>query len=554
MKARFWGVRGSVPTPSPAHLRYGGNTLCVEVRTGGPETGAPEPGKGEIMIFDCGTGFRLLGNALMKEFGGRPIRAHIFLSHFHWDHVQGLRFFAPLYQPGNRIHFYSFHSFQPRGQETLRQLIRNPLYPVESKVLSSVVRFQDVHGQKAVVDGAVVTVRRLNHPHGSLGFRLDSGQQVIVYASDHEPDGKHLDASLVELAEGADLLIYDAQYTPEEYASSRRGWGHSTWQHAVDLARRARVKKLVLYHHDPDHDDAAIDEIVKQASKHFGDVTGAAEGSVVDLSGTDSCESGSPAQPFPAGAVLGDVPAGEAALSASGLPDLGVWPAGITSGRWGEQEALWTGPLSEASGEAVKELPDARHGWDQAVFFEEEVVPAEIPVDTIPLYSGEPIASPIRASPPAARPILPWAVRNLDWEKLIPERAVPDRRGCERVRMDGVAARAIVFRGEQRIPARVLDMSFGGLALDFEEHWILPGEFRAELHVPVLPGGTIRLWPIYANLNEKGMRVGCRFTTNSSRERIAGLPRSNPGWSENEPRGLGADLKARGGRTSHHPT
>ncbi len=539
MNARFWGVRGSVPTPSPAYLRYGGNTLCVEVRTGVPESGAPEAGKGEIMIFDCGTGFRLLGNALMKEFGGRPIRAHVFLSHFHWDHIQGLRFFAPLYQPGNRIHFYSFHSFQPRGRETLRQLIRNPLYPVESKFLSSVVRFQDVHGQKAVVDGAVVTVRRLNHPHGSLGFRLDCGQQVIVYASDHEPDGKHLDASLVELAEDADLFIYDAQYTPEEYASSRRGWGHSTWQHAVDLARRAGVKKLVLYHHDPDHDDAAIDEIVRQASRHFGDVTAAAEGTVVDLSEAHACESRSDAQPSLASRGSPDVPAVEAALCPSSLPDLDVRPGGITSVGLSEQEALWSDSLSEAppsfsleaSPKTLEGLPDACLGHDQTFLFEEEVVPAEIPVDTIPLYSGEPVASPNRASPSAARPILPSAVRKLDWEKLIPEWAIPDRRRCQRVTMDGVAARAIVFRGEQRIPARVLDMSFGGLALDFEEHWILPGEFRAELHVPVLPAGTIRLFPIYANLNERGMRVGCRFPTNGYREKIAGLPRS----SQNRP-------------------
>ncbi len=538
MNARFWGVRGSVPTPSPACLRYGGNTLCVEVRTGEPILG-----KGEIVIFDCGTGFRALGKALTEEFAGRPIRAHVFLSHFHWDHIEGLRHFAPLYQPGNRIYFYSFHSFHPRGRETLRQLLRNPLYPVESKILSSVVRFQDVHGHKAMVDGTVVTVRRLNHPHGALGFRLDSGQQVIVYASDHEPDGKHLDANLTELAEGADLLIYDAQYTPEEYASSRRGWGHSTWKDAVDLARRAHVKKLVLYHHDPDHNDEAIDEIVRRASEHFEDVSGAAEGTLVDLSGTYASGARFLVPPAISSHEAENVPTIEDGLQASALPALGVLPAGSASGSLEEQEALWMDFLSGSSqdfqsevwGQAMNALPGGHLLDHQGVCIkEQEVIPAEIHVDAIPLYSSASIASLNGASDTPVRPILPSAVRKLDWEKLIPEWATPDRRRTERITMDGVAATAIVFRGEQRIPACVLDIGFGGIALDFEEHWILPNEFSVELHVPVWPAGTVRLQPIYANLNEKGMRVGCRFATNGSREKFAGLASSSVGWARTE--------------------
>jgi phosphoribosyl 1,2-cyclic phosphodiesterase len=448
------------------------------------ESGAPAPGKGGIIIFDCGTGFRLLGKALEEEFHGQPMRAHVFLSHFHWDHIQGLRFFSPLYQPGNRIHFYSFHTFQPHGRETLRQLLRNPIYPVESKILSSVVRFQDVHGQKVVVDGAVVTVRRLNHPHGSLAFRLDCGQKVIVYASDHEPDGKHLDAGLWELAEGADLFIGDAQYTPDEYASYRRGWGHSTWQHAVDLARRAHVKKLALFHHDPDHDDDAIDEIVEQAGKHFGDVLAAAEMTVVDLTGTRP---------------------GEAR----------------EHGDNGTRKCV-----AEAAVETLEGPADQDLGRTEAVLREEQVIPEDIPMETIPLSTLELPDLLIPSHGLAALPNMSEAVRNLDWGTLAPEEAVPDRRRCERVRMNGVAARAVVFRGEQRILARVLDMSFGGLALDFEEHLILPGEFRAELHVPVWPVGAVRLCPIYANLNERGMRVGCRFATSDARQTVAGLASS----------------------------
>ncbi len=211
-----------------------------------------------------------------------------------------------------------------------------------------------------------------------------------------------------------------------------------------------------------------------------------------------------------------------AELSRTGLPALEVPLADAQCGGFGEQEALWTDSLSEVLGGTTGQLPDAQLADSQAMFIEEEVLLAEIRVDTVPLYANGSMAGPNGTTPTPVRPILSSAVRNLDWEKLIPEWVIPDRRRCERIAMDGVAASAIVLRGEQKIPARVLDLSFGGMALDFEEHWILPNEFCAELRVPVWPAGTVRLLPIYANLNKRGMRVGCRFATKGSREKMAG--------------------------------
>ena len=273
MVLRFWGVRGSTPTPQRENLRYGGNTSCVELRT-------PDG----IFIFDCGTGFRLLGHALRKEFGTRPISARVFLSHFHWDHIQGIPFFTPLYNRENHFLFHSFASTETSVRQALEEQMMNPYFPVDMKAMEAKRRFVEIgEGMVHALNGVKIHTRRLNHPQGCLGFRVECGGKVMVYATDNEPGDPAGDQNVRALAQGADVLIYDSQYTPHEYETSKKTWGHSTWQEAVNIAREAEVKKLVLYHHDPDHDDREIDAILRHARRQFKASVAAKEGFALRL-------------------------------------------------------------------------------------------------------------------------------------------------------------------------------------------------------------------------------------------------------------------------------
>lgn len=269
---RFWGVRGSTPTPVRKNLRYGGNTSCVEVRVGR-----------EILILDCGTGVRLLGHALCREFGKRPIRAQVFLSHYHWDHIQGIPFFAPLYEQKNSFVFHSFRSPETDVQQALEYQMNNPYFPVDMRAMRARRRFVHTDEQAGRLGKLRITTRRLNHPQGCLGLRAELNGRVFVYATDTEPGDPRGDQNVRALAEGADVLIYDAQYTPQEYRTGKRNWGHSTWEEGVKIAKEAKVKKLVLFHHDPDHDDKKIDSIVRQAQRHFRATVGAREGLAILL-------------------------------------------------------------------------------------------------------------------------------------------------------------------------------------------------------------------------------------------------------------------------------
>jgi len=209
MQVKFWGVRGSTPTPQAENLRYGGNTSCVEVRV-----------KDQIFIFDCGTGFRVLGRELEREFGERPFAAHVFVSHFHWDHIQGIPFFRPLYDSPNG-HFY-FHSSsrQPSLEQVMSEQMESPYFPVNLDQMRARREFCNIqNGCLDMEDGIRIKTAWLNHPQGCLGFRLETNDGVLVYATDNEPGDENFDKAVRKLAEGADILIYDAQYLPEEYAA-----------------------------------------------------------------------------------------------------------------------------------------------------------------------------------------------------------------------------------------------------------------------------------------------------------------------------------------------
>jgi len=273
----FWGVRGSTPTVDPATWRYGGNTPCLELT-------APD---GTQIILDCGTGLRVLGS----RWAARNPETHILVTHYHWDHIQGIPFFAPLYSESNRFHFYSFRS-KHLGHDSLQQVFETqmamPYFPVDMSAMTAKKRFMEVSGGESFCIGENrITARHLNHPQGCLGFRIETPGGTIVYATDNEPGDAKLDAELQQLAADADILINDAQYSPEQLAATRRGWGHSSWREGVKVARAAGAKTLVLFHHDPDSTDRMVDGLLHQAREEFDSVFAASEGMVITLGSAD---------------------------------------------------------------------------------------------------------------------------------------------------------------------------------------------------------------------------------------------------------------------------
>ncbi len=276
-KLRFWGVRGSTPTVDPSTWRYGGNTPCLELI-------APD---GTQFILDCGTGLHMLGNRLAPASAGSSAETHILVTHYHWDHIQGIPFFAPLYAENNKFHFYSFRS-KFLGRDSLKQVLEAqmavPYFPVDMSVMNAKRKFKEVGGGDTFRIGEnEITTAWLNHPQGCLGFRIETPAGSVVYATDNEPGDTKLDESLRGLAAGADIFINDAQYTPEQLSSTRKGWGHSSWLDGARVAKEAGAKTLVLFHHDPDSTDRTVDTILKHARDEFDAVFAASEGMVITL-------------------------------------------------------------------------------------------------------------------------------------------------------------------------------------------------------------------------------------------------------------------------------
>jgi phosphoribosyl 1,2-cyclic phosphodiesterase len=272
---RFWGVRGSIPTPFPNHLGIGGNTTCMQVlsEAGGPDQ-SPDRSE-DVLIFDAGTGIRALGS----EIAARPKppgTIHIFFSHFHWDHLQGLPYFLPLFSPDSNLVFHSAHP-----PEMLRAVIaaqmQAPYFPFLFDQLPSHMEFRAIGAEPQRFGSFTVEAFPLHHPQGSVGYRIVETHLTAVFAPDHEHGDPAIDRGLIAMSRGADVLVYDAQYTPAEY-ESRRGWGHSTWLEAVRVAQRAGVKQLVLFHHDPDRDDQGVRRIEEEARKKLPRTFAAYEG------------------------------------------------------------------------------------------------------------------------------------------------------------------------------------------------------------------------------------------------------------------------------------
>lgn len=270
VQLKLWGVRGTIPTPVPGCLSCGGNTTCLEIRS-----------SEDVVIIDAGSGARELGGCLQAEFGFACIDLHFLMTHFHWDHIQGIPSFAPVYSPGTNITFYSTHSPE-RLQAALEGQMKAPYYPIELMDTPSIKAYKQIGPEPLQAGGLTVQPFPLNHPQGATGYRIEADGAVIVHASDFEHGNPEMDETLRKYARNADVLIFDAQYTPEEYMS-HKGWGHSTWLEATKVARESAVKRLLLFHHDPRHDDKFMEGILRDARKHFEHTNLAKEGLEIAL-------------------------------------------------------------------------------------------------------------------------------------------------------------------------------------------------------------------------------------------------------------------------------
>ena len=273
-RIKLWGVRGSIPVPGPTTVRYGGNTSCVEVRA-----------DGEIIVLDAGSGIRLLGMELAEEFGERPVKLSLLLTHTHWDHIQGFPFFLPAYNEKNQIRVLGYEGARAGLAAILAGQMETPFFPVSLRELSSNIAIEELKEMEFSIGKVRVQAKFANHPGICAGYRLHTRCGSIAFFPDNEPyellkihiadrdntsvpDAKVFAmaerAKLVEFLQGVDVLILDAQYTDEEY-QKHIGWGHGSLSRVVSLALEARARKLILFHHDPTHDDDMIDEMLEGA-------------------------------------------------------------------------------------------------------------------------------------------------------------------------------------------------------------------------------------------------------------------------------------------------
>lgn len=286
MKIKFWGVRGSIPVPGPTTVRYGGNTTCIEVRAD----------DGSLIILDGGTGIFPLAQSLLKEL---PVKAHIFNTHSHWDHIQGLPFFIPIFIPGNKIHFYgAFDPISGEGPERIMNVqMQYSFFPVREAEMKSQFEYVVAMPHEVITVGcATITPIMLNHPVVDLGYRVECNGKSMFFTGDHEPhfniyspddDGyaeyEQLLAeqrkTIVEAIRGVDVLVADSAYTIEEYPA-KKGWGHGTFDSSIELALAAGVKRLYCTHHEPTRSDDQLEAAFAAALARF---EGKLDGLVIEL-------------------------------------------------------------------------------------------------------------------------------------------------------------------------------------------------------------------------------------------------------------------------------
>lgn len=271
MSVRFWGTRGSIPTPGRKTEKYGGNTCCLELRSGDT-----------LVVLDAGSGIRELGHSWTEEFAGRPLRANLLLTHLHWDHIQGFPFFAPAYQPGNSLVIFGAEHKSGGLRELLGGQMESAYFPVPISAMRAQLEFHTTQ-DSVPLDGLVVRTYSLPHPGGSLGYRIESPESVFVFATDCEldrlarnsddvattPDApRDYPPDFLEFLRGVHLLVVDCQFTDAEYAE-RRGWGHNAIATVVDLCTQVRPHMLALFHHDPQHADDVVTAMVMETAERL---------------------------------------------------------------------------------------------------------------------------------------------------------------------------------------------------------------------------------------------------------------------------------------------
>jgi len=248
-------VRGSIPTPGPATVRYGGNTSCVEVRSAD-----------DIIILDAGTGLRALGRALLAEFRNQPLNLTLLLTHTHWDHIQGLPFFAPIYDPRCRLRILGGEGARKGLVNALTGQMESTYFPVPFAKLPSNIEIEELKDFNLNIGSVCVRARRAHHPGLCVGYRLFSPDGLVAFFPDAESRKGGEDREMIEFLRDVDVLILDSQYDAAEY-KKHIGWGHGCVDDSVALALKAGVKRLCLFHHDPDHDDKKIDDLVRHARR-----------------------------------------------------------------------------------------------------------------------------------------------------------------------------------------------------------------------------------------------------------------------------------------------
>jgi phosphoribosyl 1,2-cyclic phosphodiesterase len=269
LKVHMHGVRGSAPTPAVEYQRYGGDTSCYEIDLGTPE---------HRIFLDCGTGLRNADAASLPESGAE---LDILFSHFHWDHIEGLPFFPPLFLPQHR---FTFHG-RPEGVSlrfAVEGALRPPWFPVALADTPSTKSYSELSGEAFSLGDALITPLALNHPQGGTGYRVDLDGRSVAIATDHEAGVEAIDRSLVEWARGVDVLLHDAQYTAEDY-EAHRGWGHSTWERAIETAIAADVGQLVMISHAPSRTDHEVDSLLEAARSRFPRTTAGSVGSTIEI-------------------------------------------------------------------------------------------------------------------------------------------------------------------------------------------------------------------------------------------------------------------------------
>jgi phosphoribosyl 1,2-cyclic phosphodiesterase len=281
MRIKFWGTRGSIAVPGRETIRYGGNTTCLEVTLQG----------GRVVVVDAGTGVRALGDKLSSE--NEKVDIHLLVTHIHWDHVLGFPYFSPLYNAASRIQIDGYPTCVNGLRNTFDNKMGDGFFPVKFADLRADIHYLEILNHRPLeIDGTVIDTMPLQHPQGGFGFRFREGGKGFVFLTDNElrPDAwtGRSPGDYITFCEGADLLIHDAQYTPEEI-EERRDWGHSDYRSALDVAKRAGVKTLILFHHDPSRTDPQVAEIERRCGRLAREgnptllVEAAQEGNEIDL-------------------------------------------------------------------------------------------------------------------------------------------------------------------------------------------------------------------------------------------------------------------------------